>query len=725
MIVAFFLLNLNRVMKIFINNSGAAIVFYSVFSEKFFYEQGVSGFGTDIGWGEGVALFCQKALGGIAVGIFFGLGTIVLMYLLGRRFSHEENVVQVSAVLAMAYLNYYTADFVWKTSGVIATLTQGLMCRLIGRPAINDPHLFDDFFVMMEHILNTILFSLGGLVWGGVIVENHRDGIWTGKEWGYLILLYVLLHVIRALLFVAVYPITVRIGLSTNWPETIFQIYGGLRGAVGIALALSLDAEITEVFGNSDKFEVERQVATVYQFVGGVAFLTLVINGCTAGPVLRKLGLADSTETRHKIIDAYKIHFRSELLDAFVELLTNDRFKHVDYALVKSHVPFLADITLEQLAESVQKLKDTTPEHLYYPPHVERVLPYLRPKNMSDEDFEKMIDSSLLIIDPKEHNRKLRIMERKSTRRKKRRSVSSMAYLMEGEPLSTVELRRLFISMIRAQYEYQMRNGELESQHLLAIALEQSLEEAETDCNKGLPLNDLAHLQEYHNSASMIFQRTKKYTTCCFNHSFNNRFKKRSLVRLKQSVDGLFVEQAMAFVSAHKRAQFFFKSQIMDGGRADIVEAAKVVMAESQKEIERATNDLDTKLDRKVVQLAASHKFCKILLNRGVKYVEKLASYGLLKESEAEELVEEIEEMLDNVISCDLEHHEGEIEFLDDKTTDVLHEGPRPSTLDPLPEESHDIMDEDGADNNDVDTVNRDDQHGADNAHHDDVLPQT
>ena len=384
------------------------------------------------------------------------------------------------------------------------------------------------------------------------------------------------------------------------------------------------------------------------------------------------------------------------MIDAFVELLTNDRFKHVDYALVKSHVPFIADMTLEQLTEAVQKLKDATPEQSYCPPHLERVLPYFKPDGMTDDDFEKMIDTNLLVMDPAEQKRKMRIMERKRSRRTKRRSVSSMAYLMQGEPFSTSELRVLFISMIRSQYEYQIKNGELESQHLLAIALEQSLEEAETDCNKGLPLNDLEHLREYHRATSNLFRRTKKYTVCCdscVGEPFKNRFKKRSHMHLKQKADALYVEEAMAFVSAHKRAQFFFKEQIMIGAGADIVEAGKVVLAESQKEIERATNDLDKTLDRKVVHLAASHKFCKILLNRGVAYVDKLAGFGLLKESEAEEMVEELEELLDHVISCDLEHHKGEMDVVYDDVGGGLNEGSRPSTLNPLPEEIDELDD--------------------------------
>jgi NhaP-type Na+/H+ or K+/H+ antiporter len=257
-------------------NDGSAIVFYSIFSQKFFYELGIEGFGEDIDFAKGVAMFCQKALGGCAFGIIFGFGILLVLFLLDRRFNKEENVVQVTAVLALAYLNYYVSDFVAHTSGVIATVVAGLIVKFLGRASVNDIHLMDDFFVLVEHILNTILFSLGGVVWGGVIVDNHRNGVWTGKDWGYLIALYLILSVIRLFLFVVAYPITVRTGLSTNWAETMFQVHGGLRGAVGIALAISLDNEVFEVTPGSDETIYEIWTTQAYQMVGGIALITLV-----------------------------------------------------------------------------------------------------------------------------------------------------------------------------------------------------------------------------------------------------------------------------------------------------------------------------------------------------------------------------------------------------------------------------------------------------------------
>ena len=91
-------------------NDGSSMVFYNIFSSRFFFELGIPGVGKDIGWGEGFANFFHLSLGGVAIGLAFGLGTILLLKLLNRRLSGEENVIQVCALISLAYLTYYVAD---------------------------------------------------------------------------------------------------------------------------------------------------------------------------------------------------------------------------------------------------------------------------------------------------------------------------------------------------------------------------------------------------------------------------------------------------------------------------------------------------------------------------------------------------------------------------------------------------------------------------------------
>jgi NhaP-type Na+/H+ or K+/H+ antiporter len=168
----------------------------------------------------------------------------------------------------LALQNYYVADFVWATSGVIATVTAGIVLKLLGRALVNDLKLLEDFLTILEHILNTILFTLGGAVWGSVIALGEKSGVWGAKEWGYLIVLYLLLNVIRSFLFTAIYPITVRIGIKTNWQETAFQIFSGLRGALGIALAIALDNRVAEATGGQDETQPEIHTQQALACIG-------------------------------------------------------------------------------------------------------------------------------------------------------------------------------------------------------------------------------------------------------------------------------------------------------------------------------------------------------------------------------------------------------------------------------------------------------------------------
>lgn len=115
----------------------------------------------DVDFARGVALFFRKSLGGVAAGLFFGFAILAVLKLFNRRFTREENVTEVSATLALAYVGYFCADYVWATSGVIATLAAGLTVKFLGRAIVNDEKLLQDFWQLLEHLLNTVLFTLG------------------------------------------------------------------------------------------------------------------------------------------------------------------------------------------------------------------------------------------------------------------------------------------------------------------------------------------------------------------------------------------------------------------------------------------------------------------------------------------------------------------------------------------------------------------------------------
>lgn len=675
-------------------NDGSAIVFFSIFSERYFYEFGIPGFGEDVDLGKGIGMFAQKALGGTAVGIMFGLGLLGLLFVLNRRFSREENVVQVTTVIAVAYLNYYVADFVLKTSGVIATVSAGLIVKLLGRAMVNDLNLLEDFLTIIEHILNTILFTLGGAVWGAVIATGESAGIWGSKEWGYLILLYVLLNAIRALQFTMTCPITARIGLKTSWQETSFQIFGGLRGAVGIALAIALDNDVAEATGGLDETIDEIHTQQAFAMVGGIAFLTLLINGTTAGPLLRKLGLADSSDARKRIVEAYRLRIRAKFIDGMVKLLCQKRFHSVNFALVKFHVPSVSDLTTTQLLHAVNKYKESVPPEEYTPPHLNRILPFVIDDAIGPFEEEARAIKEQIMKDHDNHERNTRIAKRAQNRREKRTrriSTSNLRHMMNEDPLSAKELRILFISTLRAAYEKQIEEGELDDAHILAVSLDQSLEFALDRAVKGGPLKDWEDLTLVHKPITKFATAFKEFN---FARAIVSRVvpTRRAELGWKSQSMNMYIEQSLSFMAAHRTAQDSFKLELQDVD-SQLNEAAKVVIEESKEQYKLAEAALHS-YDAHTTELAISHKFCKILLTMGIHWIEKLVKTGLLKESEAEPLIEEIEEHLDHVVSCDMDHHPGETKELlapekpkeNSSETDSVDaaEEEKPPTFDPL-----------------------------------------
>lgn len=159
-------------------NDGSAVVFYTVFSGIFLSELNI-GLGDDYSVGEAFLIFFRMSLGGASVGIAYALGLILMLRYLDRRYDHEDTVLQVAATVTVAYLSFYTSEVVCKMSGVIAVVVTGIVTKAFGGGLISDWNVMDSFWVLLEHLLNTLLFALGGIVFGNIVADKEYG--WRGR----------------------------------------------------------------------------------------------------------------------------------------------------------------------------------------------------------------------------------------------------------------------------------------------------------------------------------------------------------------------------------------------------------------------------------------------------------------------------------------------------------------------------------------------------------------
>lgn len=216
--------------------------------------------------------FCQVVAGGAILG--FIAARLVIWFI--TRVNSEE-MIQNSVIILSAYLVFILAQLYLGISGVIALVAFGLTIAYVGKPRLKPQvNIFmGSFWELLTYIANTLIFIIVGIV-----IAEKVDFSWS--HCAIPLLVYIALNIIRYITIMMLYPIMKRSGYGLNKKESIILTWGGLRGALGMTLALmvSYTPAIPE--------EIRSQVLF---FTAGTVTLTLCINATTMRWLLNKLGL--------------------------------------------------------------------------------------------------------------------------------------------------------------------------------------------------------------------------------------------------------------------------------------------------------------------------------------------------------------------------------------------------------------------------------------------------
>jgi len=184
----------------------------------------------NISFGDVALLFLQEAVGGIVFGLVIGYVT----YRLLKSIDHYQ--IEVMITLSMVMGGYYLATLL-HVSGPLAMVVAGLFTGNRSKEfAMSDTtELYvDKFWELIDVIMNAILFVLIGL---RLMVLDYRDS--------YLVIALVAIPIVLfARYFSIALPVLV-LGkrVDFNRKDRLLMTWGGLRGGLSIAMALSLAGE--------------------------------------------------------------------------------------------------------------------------------------------------------------------------------------------------------------------------------------------------------------------------------------------------------------------------------------------------------------------------------------------------------------------------------------------------------------------------------------------------
>lgn len=209
----------------------------------------------------GMLLFVQEAVGGVVFGLALGW----LSYLMLKSIDNYH--VEVIITLATVAGGYALASAL-HLSGPIAIVVAGLLAGNQGRRlAMSDVtrRRLDDFWELVDEVLNVVLFVMIGIE---VLILTFKGQYFVA---GIIAIPMVLLA--RAM---AVGSAVTVLRLRRSFPSGVVTLltWGGLRGGISVALALSLPAgEAKQVI-----------VAITYMIV----IFSISVQGLTVGPMISR-----------------------------------------------------------------------------------------------------------------------------------------------------------------------------------------------------------------------------------------------------------------------------------------------------------------------------------------------------------------------------------------------------------------------------------------------------
>jgi len=254
-------------------NDGTGIVCFMLFYSEF------NGSSID----TPVIFFLWVCLASVVIG--YVMAKLTLLFV---RKVCTQLFVQSTVMIAAAYITFIIAQSTLEVSGVIALVVYGHLFAQSGKPYLKPEvnEFMEKFWGFLSFVANTLIFIIVGII----IATKVDITLWSIVQ---VILIYIGLNIIRYFMIAVLSPFLNLSGYGLNFKEAILLGWGGLRGALGMTLALmvSYNENIPEEMRDN-----------ILLWTAGVVTLTLCVNGTTSKWLVKKLGLIKTMTPTESIL---------------------------------------------------------------------------------------------------------------------------------------------------------------------------------------------------------------------------------------------------------------------------------------------------------------------------------------------------------------------------------------------------------------------------------------
>ena len=201
--------------------------------------------------------------GGAIIGVALGY------FASGLRRAAAAPMIEIALTTLAAYGSFALAERL-HVSGIIATLTAGVVCRAKAKPEVcseSTQLAVDGFWSYAAFVLNSLVFLLIGF-------EVKLPALLAA--WWPIVLAFIAVNLGRAAVVFVVSLALRRTKERIPFSHGVILTWGGLRGALSMVLALAIPDSLPE-----------RELIVTTTF--GVVVLSILLQGLTTGPLLRRL----------------------------------------------------------------------------------------------------------------------------------------------------------------------------------------------------------------------------------------------------------------------------------------------------------------------------------------------------------------------------------------------------------------------------------------------------